>query len=110
MDNNSCLECVECKGAISKDTGRCSKCDGHDTREKIEYMSEHDTRRSRLDNKEYEINMPPASGKVPKNPFASMAQAGFLHAHPEKVGGAKKLKEWDAATNFSKLPKKVKGK
>lgn len=39
-------------------------------------------------------------------PFASKDQQRFLHAHPEKVGGADKLKEWDAATNFSKLPER----
>ena len=39
-------------------------------------------------------------------PFKSKAQQRFLHAHPEKVGGAAKLKEWDAATDFSSLPQK----
>jgi hypothetical protein len=37
-------------------------------------------------------------------PFTSKAQQRFLHAHPEKVGGATKLKEWDRATDFSHLP------
>lgn len=37
-------------------------------------------------------------------PFASKAQQRFLHAHPEKVGGAAKLKEWDKETNFKHLP------
>lgn len=50
---------------------------------------------------------PQDSGLVPKNPFASLAQEGFLHAHPEKLG-AKKLAEFDAATKGKKLPKKVK--
>lgn len=39
-------------------------------------------------------------------PFASRAQQRYLHAHPEKVGGEGKLKEWDAATDFSSLPEK----
>jgi len=38
-------------------------------------------------------------------PFASKAQAAYLHMHPEKVGGEKALKEWDDATDFSHLPK-----
>lgn len=43
-------------------------------------------------------------------PFESKAQAGFLHAHPEKVGGEAALKEWDAATNWSSLPARKKKK
>jgi hypothetical protein len=41
-------------------------------------------------------------------PFKSVAQQRFLEAHPEKVGGKAKLKEWESATNFSTLPKKAK--
>ena len=37
-------------------------------------------------------------------PFASKAQQRYLYAHPEKVGGKEKLKEWSSATDFSKLP------
>ena len=37
-------------------------------------------------------------------PFKSKAQQRFLHAHPEKVGGEAKLKEWDDSTDFSTLP------
>jgi hypothetical protein len=37
-------------------------------------------------------------------PFQSVAQQRYLHAHPDKVGGKEKLKEWDSATNFSTLP------
>ena len=40
-------------------------------------------------------------------PFASKAQQRYLYAHPEKVGGKEKLKEWSSATDFSKLPAKV---
>ena len=50
---------------------------------------------------------PQGNGLVPANPFASLAQEGFLHAHPEKLG-AKKLAEFDAATKGMKLPKRVK--
>jgi hypothetical protein len=42
-------------------------------------------------------------------PFQSVAQQRFLEAHPDKVGGRAKLKEWESATDFSSLPKK-KGK
>jgi hypothetical protein len=41
-------------------------------------------------------------------PFASKAQQRFLHANPEKVGGEKKLAEWDSSTNFKTLPEKKK--
>lgn len=72
-----------------------------------EPMNEHDTIVSRITGQRYEISMGPhGGGLVPANPFASMAQARFLHAHPEKVGGKSKLAEWDKATDFKHLPKK----
>ena len=40
-------------------------------------------------------------------PFKSTAQQGFLEAHPEKIGGPEKLKEWEASTDFSQLPEHV---
>lgn len=40
-------------------------------------------------------------------PFKSKRQQRFLHAHPEKVGGEEKLKEWDEATDFTHLPETV---
>jgi hypothetical protein len=40
-------------------------------------------------------------------PFESKAQQRFAYAHPEKFGGAKGLKEWSGATDFSKIPEKV---
>lgn len=46
-------------------------------------------------------------GLVPSNPFASQAQAGYMHSHPE-VLGEKGLAEWDSATKGKKLPKRVK--
>jgi len=52
-------------------------------------------------------NAPQGGGRVPKNPFASLAQEGYLHAHPEKLGKAG-LKEWDAATKGEHLPERVK--
>jgi hypothetical protein len=39
-------------------------------------------------------------------PFLSKAQQRFLEAHPEKVGGREKLKEWEQATDFQHLPEK----
>lgn len=48
---------------------------------------------------------PIGGGLVPKNPFASLAQEGYLHSHPEKLG-AKKLTELNAATKGKKLPKR----
>jgi hypothetical protein len=74
---------------------------------KPNYMNEHDKIKSRTNGKSYEISMGPQPGQmVPKNPFASLAQEGFLHAHPEKLG-AKKLAEFDKATKGKKLPYKV---
>lgn len=63
---------------------------------------------SRTNGKTVEIGFgPQGGGLVPKNPFASLAQEGFLHAHPEKLGKAK-LAEFDNATRGKKLPYKVK--
>ena len=73
-----------------------------------ERMNEHDTVRSRTTGRKIEISMgPQPDGMVPKNPFASLAQEGFLHEHPEKLG-AKKLAEFDAATKGKHLPEHVK--
>lgn len=46
-------------------------------------------------------------GLVPKNPFASAAQRGYMHANPE-VLGPKALKEWDKASKGQKVPQHVK--
>jgi hypothetical protein len=42
-------------------------------------------------------------------PFKSVAQQRFLEAHPDKVGGRGKLKEWEQATDFKTLPRKAAG-
>lgn len=70
-------------------------------------IKEHDRVESRTGGKSAEIGLGPnGGGLVPANPFASLAQEGFLHAHPEKLG-AKELAEFDAATKGKKLPKHV---
>jgi len=46
-------------------------------------------------------------GLVSKNPFASLAQAGYMHTHPG-IPGKKGLAEWDASTKGKHLPKRVK--
>ena len=70
--------------------------------------NEHDKIQSRLTHHYVEIEAGPLSGgKVPKNPFASQAQAGFMHTHPDILGEAG-LKEWDKASKGKKLPKHVK--
>lgn len=62
---------------------------------------------SRTTGKPVEVKFgPQGGGMVPKNPFASLAQSRFAHAHPEKFGGQKGLKEWDTETNYGKIPKK----
>ena len=42
-----------------------------------------------------------------KMPYLSQKQEGFFHTNPEKVGGAKVVKEWDAATKGKHLTKRV---
>jgi hypothetical protein len=70
--------------------------------------SEHDKIQSRTTGRMCEISLgPQPDGLVPKNPFASAAQRGYMHAHPE-VLGAKALKEWDASSKGQKVPYKVK--
>ena len=71
-----------------------------------EPMREHDTVMSRITGRPVEIGMT-MGHKVPKNPFASQAQQGYLHAHPEKLGKAA-LKEWDSSTKGKRLPEYVK--
>ena len=69
---------------------------------------EHQTVTCKTTGKKIEISFGPlGGGLVPANPFASIAQEGYLHAHPEKLGKAG-LKEWDAATKGRKLPQRVK--
>ncbi len=69
---------------------------------------EHQTIVSRITGKEHEISFGPLpGGLVPANPFASLAQEGFLHAHPEKLG-KKELAHWDAETKGKSLPQRVK--
>jgi hypothetical protein len=46
-------------------------------------------------------------GLVSKNPFASIAQAGYMHANPG-ILGKKGLAEWDAASKGREIPKRVK--
>lgn len=69
-------------------------------------MHEHDTVMSRITGRPVEIRMT-MGAKVPANPFASLAQEGYLHAHPEKLG-KEKLAEFDAETKGKHLPKHVK--
>lgn len=72
---------------------------------------EHDKIRSRTTGRMHEIKFGPQDkGNVPANPFASLAQARFAHANPEKFGGKAGLNEWDKDTNFSKIPKRKKKK
>ena len=63
---------------------------------------------SRTTGKRVEVTFgPQGGGLVPANPFASLAQAGYMHEHPE-ILGKKGLKEWDSATKGKKLPEHVK--
>jgi len=98
---------------MAKSTG-CGKADrttlhGMDTKE-------HDKIVSRTRGVKLEIGVGPHGasqkegeygGLVSANPFASLAQAGYMHSHPE-ILGKKGLAEWDASTKGKSLPKKVK--
>lgn len=76
--------------------------------EKQCYYPEHATVTSRTTGRKHEIGFgPQPGGLVPANPFASLAQEGYLHAHPAKLG-KDKLKEFDEASKGKKLPYKVK--
>jgi hypothetical protein len=79
---------------------------------------EHDKIVSRISGREHEIMFGPTpstmeghtgskGGLVPANPFASLAQAGYMHSHPE-VLGKDALAEWDSATKGKSLPKRAK--
>ncbi len=73
-----------------------------------QYVKEHQLVPSRIGGKPREVSFGPlGGGLVPANPFASLAQAGYLHSHPE-ILGKKKLSEFDAATKGRSLPKRVK--
>jgi hypothetical protein len=45
-------------------------------------------------------------GLVPKNPFVSAAQRGYMHENPE-VLGKKGLAEWDKASKGQHVPQHV---
>lgn len=63
---------------------------------------------SRTNGKTVDVGFgPQGGGLVPANPFASLAQAGYMHSHPEVLGKTA-LDEWDSATKGKTLPKHVK--
>jgi hypothetical protein len=73
-------------------------------------IDEHQTFKSRLDGQDYDVEFGPQDqGNVPKNPFKSAAQRGYMHAHPEVLGKAG-LAEWDAASKGQHVPEHVKKK
>lgn len=73
-------------------------------------MNEHDKIQSRTTGRMMEIGVPPVGGGlVPTNPFSSLAQAGYLHSHPDILGKTA-LDEWDESTKGKHLPKHVKKK
>lgn len=101
------MMCKDC----DKDPCCCGKYDQTDRSpagKPQKFVKEHSTLVSRTTGRKIEIEFGPLPGSlVSKNPFASLAQEGYLHAHPEKLG-TEKLKEFDAATKGKKLPKRVK--
>lgn len=114
--DNAQVVCRDCK--VGMRDGECPVCHGYVGRVMGMATSEHDTIQSRVTGRNHEIKFGPmpstmgtdhtgsTGGLVPKNPFASIAQAKFAHANPEKFGGESGLKEWDSSTDFKKLPKK----
>lgn len=97
------------KMADSKCTCDCTPCRCKDeirTTLKAKTWREHETFTD-INGRVNEIKfLPEGDGLVPRNPFASQAQAGYLHAHPEKLG-AEKLAEFDQASKGLHLPKRV---
>lgn len=74
----------------------------------LEHTTEHQNIVSRTTGRKHEIKFgPQPGGLVPANPFASLAQEGYMHAHPE-ILGKKALAHWDKETKGKKLPEKVK--
>lgn len=70
-------------------------------------FSEHDTVTDRMTGRKVRVDWGIQQHKVPKNPFASLAQEGYMHANPE-ILGKEDLAHWDKETKGKKLPKKVK--
>jgi hypothetical protein len=100
---------AEIKNDQNNDAKKCAQdAAGRANHPPINQIHEHDRVQSRLGGKSKEISMGPhGGGLVPSNPFASIAQEGFMHEHPEKLGKAG-LAEWDAATKGKHLPQHVK--
>ncbi len=116
MSNHESKNLPSAASSVSKNTKVPIDSNNQTTRTSLKGMSngEHETIVSRTRGVSMEIGVGshgrgPNSygGLVPSNPFASLAQEGFLHAHPEKLGKAG-LSEWDAATKGKSLPYKVK--
>lgn len=99
--------------AINKEQSAAAECD----RKKADARSNHPDEgikehglhvTSRTNGKSVEVTFgPQGGGLVPKNPFASLAQAGYMHSHPE-ILGKDALNEWDASSKGRKIPKRVK--
>jgi hypothetical protein len=86
------------------------KCCGQPMDTSTNLTREHDYIISRTTGAAVEVSFGPLpSGYVPKNPFASLAQAGYMHSHPE-ILGKEKLKEFDKASKGQHVPYKVKRK
>lgn len=92
----------------AKEARRCEK----EAQDRANYpaagIKEHDKIVSRTTGKSVEISLGPnGGGLVPANPFASIAQAGYMHSHPNILGKAG-LAEWDKASKGKSLPQHVK--
>jgi hypothetical protein len=104
---------AEMASSCNGSCGNCNECNrkAADARSNHpgEGIKEHGLNvTSRTTGKSVEVTFgPQGGGLVPKNPFASLAQAGYMHSHPEVLGKTA-LDEWDSATKGKKLPKHVK--
>lgn len=97
-----------CAGADDYTTPAPKPTSGKVKQEAPDFTKEHEKIQSRTTGKMHEIGFGPLpGGLVPSNPFASLAQAGYMHSHPEILGKSG-LKEWDKATKGKSLPKHVK--
>jgi hypothetical protein len=118
MSNHESKDLPSAAPAVSQNTYVPITGGNQTVRTQLKGMSngEHEKIYSRTLCRDVEIGIGPLpagpdghGGLVGKNPFASLAQAAYLHVHPEKLGAAK-LAEFDKASKGRKIPYKVKKK
>ena len=116
MSNHESKDLKTAAPSVAKNTKTDIASNNQTTRTTLQGMhnGEHEKIVSRTRGIEVEIGVGPHGrgpnsygGLVSANPFASLAQAKYMHANPE-VLGKKSLGEWDAASRGRKIPQHVK--